>query len=143
MKKENKSLRIIIDTNLWISFLLGKCLSGLHNLIYSEKIVVVTCKEQFIELSEVLSRPKLRKYFSEKKVDDFFDLFDESTQKVGLETISELCRDSKDNFLVSLSIDSDADFLLTGDKDLLELKMINRTGVITFKEFEELLPWKD
>jgi len=110
MKKEDKSLKIIIDTNLWISFLLGKCLSGLQELIHIGKIDVVTCDEQISELFEVLTRKKFRKYFTEKSIDEFFDLFEESTCNVGLKTITDLCRDPKDNFLVLLAIDSNANF---------------------------------
>ena len=35
MKKENKSYKIIVDTNVWISFLIGKNLKGLQKHIDS------------------------------------------------------------------------------------------------------------
>jgi len=43
--------------------------------------------------------------------------------------------------LLSLSIDSKADYLITGDHDLLELKIFNKTKILTITEFE-LLPWR-
>ena len=57
MSKESKSDRIIVDTNIWISFLIGKHLKGLHQLIASEKIEIITCEEQVVELSEVFRKP--------------------------------------------------------------------------------------
>jgi hypothetical protein len=33
-----------------------------------------------------------------------------------------VCRDLKDNYLLALARDSNANFLITGDKDLLEIK---------------------
>lgn len=45
------------------------------------------------------------------------------------------CRDSKDNFLLSLSKDSKADFLITGDNDLLEMKSFESTKILTLSEF--------
>lgn len=46
-----------------------------------------------------------------------------------------VCRDSKDNFLLSLSQDSKADFLITGDKDLLVLEKFKSTRVLTISDF--------
>ena len=51
----------------------------------------------------------------------------------------EICRDEKDNFLLNLALDSKADYLLTGDKDLLILESIENTEIITFSEFIELM----
>lgn len=47
-----------------------------------------------------------------------------------------LCRDPKDNFLLGLSEISKADYLITGDNDLLILKKYKKTEIITIKEFE-------
>lgn len=54
-----------------------------------------------------------------------------------VESKAEICRDLKDNFLLSLSKDSKADFLITGDKDLLDLKQFESTKIITMTEFLE------
>ena len=69
MKKANNAYKVIIDTNIWISFLIGKRLAGLHKYIYHEKIVIITCKEQLLELAEVLKRPKIFKKFPQNYVD--------------------------------------------------------------------------
>ena len=47
---------------------------------------------------------------------------------------TDLCRDKKDNFLLNLAIDSNADYLVTGDLDLLELEKIKKTKIITIQE---------
>jgi uncharacterized protein len=46
-----------------------------------------------------------------------------------------VCRDEKDNFLLSLAFDGNADFLITGDQDLLELKKYKRTRIMTITDF--------
>ena len=61
MKKENKYYKVIIDTNVWISFLIGKQLKGLPRIIASGTIKVITCREQVAELSEVFRKPKIKK----------------------------------------------------------------------------------
>ena len=58
---------------------------------------------------------------------------------VALKTKVELCRDLKDNYLISLAIDSIADLLITGDNDLLVLNKIENTRIIRFSDFENFI----
>lgn len=53
--------------------------------------------------------------------------------------IPSICRDPKDDFLLELSRASRADYLITGDKDLLELEKYKKTEIIPAKEFENIL----
>ena len=41
-----------------------------------------------------------------------------------------------DDYLLELAIRSDADFLITGDADLLVIKRIKQCHIVTIKEFE-------
>lgn len=56
-------------------------------------------------------------------------------QLIKVESKTNKCRDPKDNFLLSLSIDGKADFLVTGDSDLLILKKIENTQIVSWAEF--------
>ena len=136
MKKENKSYKIIVDTNIWISFLIGKSLKGLQKHIDSHFIQIVTCDEQLHELSEVFKKTKIRKYFSNEQISDFFDLLDFASEKVTITSPTNLCRDAKDNYLVSLAIDSKTDFLITGDQDLLVLNNVCTTHILNYSDFD-------
>jgi hypothetical protein len=138
MKKENKSYKIIVDTNVWISFLIGKNLKGLQKHIDSSDIRIIICDEQIQELIEVFNKPKLKKYFSKEQILEFFELLNEASVNIKISTITNLCRDEKDNYLLSLAIDSEADFLLTGDNDLLELVKLNNTIILKYTEFEKI-----
>jgi hypothetical protein len=139
MKKESKSYKIIVDSNIWISFLIGRNLIGLQNHIDSQNLKIITCNEQLIELSEVFKKPKLKKYFTKDQITEFFELLDESSDSIIISTKSNICRDPKDNYLVSLSLDSKADFLITGDKDLLELNKIGETVVLKYADFDTFI----
>ena len=55
--------RVIIDTNLWISFLLTKDFSKLDKILSEEKIVLIFSEELLDEFIEVARRPKFKKYF--------------------------------------------------------------------------------
>ncbi|OFX58693.1 MAG: putative toxin-antitoxin system toxin component, PIN family [Bacteroidetes bacterium GWA2_30_7] len=139
MKRENKSFKIIIDTNIWISFLIGKTLKGLQVHIDSQFFRIISCNEQLQELSEVFKKNKIKKYLSIKQIEEFFELFSEFSEIIELKTRSSICRDLKDNYLVSLAIDSNADFLITGDNDLLELNKIGNTLIVRYSEFDKLI----
>ncbi|MDP2337215.1 MAG: putative toxin-antitoxin system toxin component, PIN family [Bacteroidota bacterium] len=138
MKKANKSFKVIVDTNIWISFLIGKNLKGLQEYIDSQTIIIVTCNEQIQELTEVFKKPKIKKYFTPEQIGEFFELLDESSVNVIIKTKTKLCRDLKDNYLLSLAIDSNADFLITGDNDLLILTSVENTKIIKFNDFEKI-----
>ena len=142
MKMGNKSYKIIVDTNIWISFLIGKSLKGLQNQIDSQFIKIITCDEQLHELSEVFKKPKIKKYFSKDQIIEFFELLDESSEIFLILTKTNLCRDPKDNYLVSLAMESKADFLISGDMDLLELNRIGDTIVLNYSDFDEIEKYK-
>ena len=89
------------------------------------------------ELNDIFSRPKIRKHFTTEQILEFFELLDESSEMVHVYTNTTICRDQKDNYLLSLAIDSKAVFLITGDKDLLVLDKIGNTRIINFKDFKK------
>jgi putative PIN family toxin of toxin-antitoxin system len=131
----NKIVRIIIDTNLWISFLITKDFNKLDKLLYSKKYILVFSEELFEEFLEVGKRPKFRRYFSQSDIKSIIDVIDDYADFVVVETEITICRDIKDNFQLSLSKDGNVDFLLTGDNDLLELKEFEGTKIITISDF--------
>ena len=66
--------RVIVDTNCWISFLIGRKLSSLVTLLSDERIELVLCNELLEEIKEVTQRPKFAKYFPEYLVTGDKDL---------------------------------------------------------------------
>lgn len=96
-------------------------------------------EELIAEFITVSQREKFSKFFLKKDVEKLIELF--SAFGILYKTRSKItdCRDSKDNFLLNLAIDSKADLLATGDKDLLILKQIGKTRIITLHELEEIL----
>ena len=127
--------RIIIDTNLWLSFLINKNYSRLDK-IFSDKSVILLYSQQLIdEFIEVAQRPKFKKYFSPDDLQDLLLKMSVLAHFIEVSSIVNACRDSKDNFLLALAKDSKADYLITGDKDLLELKKFSKTSILTIVEF--------
>jgi putative PIN family toxin of toxin-antitoxin system len=130
-----KVSRIIIDTNLWISFLITRDFSKLDEIIFSRQGILIFSQELLDEFLDVARRPKFRRFFSPADIEEIIETIDEYAEFVTVQTKIEVCRDHKDNFLLSLSIDGNADFLLTGDKDLLDLNKFGETTIKTISEF--------
>lgn len=129
--------KVIIDTNLWISFLIGKELQILKDLIVTEKITLVTSDQLIEELKIVTSRPKLQKYFDREKVAELIFLLDIVSERFEIVSVDAICRDPKDDFILALSKVSRANYLVTGDKDLLDIKHYGRTEILTVSKFKE------
>ena len=130
-----KKVRIIIDTNLWISFLITKDFAKLDQIIFSRLGILIFSQELLTEFLEVARRPKFRRFFSLADIEEILETINEYAAFVKVYTKVEVCRDLKDNFLLSLAIDGNADFLLTGDKDLLIQRRFGETTIITISDF--------
>jgi uncharacterized protein len=87
------------------------------------------------EFLEVAKRPKFRRFFSPADIEEILETIEEYADFVRVRTQIDVCRDPKDNFLLSLAIDGNADFLLTGDKGLLDLVKFGETAIITISAF--------
>lgn len=72
-----KKQRLILDTNLWISFLITKDYSKLDSLLKHSEAIILFSSELLEEFIEVTKRPKLKKLFCKMmlKVKDFLDLW--------------------------------------------------------------------
>ena len=127
--------KIIIDTNLWISFLLTKNFSQLDKIIADKKLTLVFSEELLTEFLDVTRRTKFSKYFSTADVDDLLDKINSRAVFINVTSNVLACRDPKDNFLLSLAVDGKATHLITGDKDLLSLKKIANTKILTVNEY--------
>ena len=129
-------MKVVIDTNIWISYLLGSLLQGMDEKILSKEIKVVVSVEMLKELSEVASRPKFKNIFTAKRIKELFSLLDSYATVVSPSQKVNVCRDGKDNFLLEVAIEGEADYLVTGDEDLLVLDPFYNTKIVKPKDFE-------
>ena len=127
--------KIIIDTNIWISFLLTKDFLALDRIISSPKLKLLFSSQLIEEFIEVAQRPKFKKYFSSADLEEVLIQMKEHGEFINVTSSVNICRDPKDNFLLSLAKDGNASHLITGDKDLLDLKRFGRTQIINLKKY--------
>ncbi len=132
----NTPLRVILDTNLWISYLISKRLRKIDALFEENGVTLIFSDELMEEFFEVAQRPKFGKYFTSADLENLLALFDVYGEWVQVVSSVDLCRDAKDNFLLALAKDGKADYLITGDQDLLIIKKFEDTDILTYAEFE-------
>lgn len=146
MKRASKP-RAVIDTNLLISAAIAP--KGLPNKLIrvwqNSKIILVISPQLIQELEEVAQRDKFKNYHLFK--DQSLELV--NSIKASAEVIPSLTeeqlsihsRDLKDDKLLACAISSEADYLVTGDEDLLILKDNSKLGplrIVTVRQFLKL-----
>lgn len=131
--------RVVIDTNCWVSFLIGKRLSSLVALLVEERVEIVLCEELLDEILEVTSRPKFARYFPEDEVQSLLSFLRLKGLMVEPNCVVNLCRDAADDYLLALAKTSKAHYLVTGDKDLLVLGKIGRCRIVDAATFESIM----
>jgi len=141
MKKRSK--RVIIDTNLWIRFLISRDYSVIDKLLFQERIQLIFSSELVGEFVEVAQRPKFRRFFPLEELSELVEMIEEVADFVEVTTDDIIsCRDEKDNFLLCLARDASADYLITEDNDLLVLNPFEETEIMTMKDFLNKIDWQ-
>jgi putative PIN family toxin of toxin-antitoxin system len=129
-------LKFVIDTNVLVSSILIKKSSSdaalkkarsLGSLLFSEAT--------FQELQTVLNRSKFDRYVSLQVRSEFIFRLRLASELVEILERVDLCRDEKDNKFLEVAINGRADYLITGDNDLLVLRPFQDVKIMTVNEF--------
>lgn len=147
MKKSKRKLyRVVVDTNILVSGFISK--SGPPYKIVSKLrenvFELVVIDKLWLEYEEVLSRPKLKKWLnvSKEAVAAILRRIQRGAIMVTLSTNLPIeIRDPKDKKVLAAALDGKADYLVTGDEDLLTLKENPKLGnlkIVTASEFAKL-----
>ena len=133
-------MKVIFDCNIWVSFLIGHHLPTVREMLTSQTIEVYCCPQLMAEVVDVVSRDKIRRYTTTAEVEDLLHIIRAFCLNVELshETKSAV-RDPKDLYLLSLAETIGADYLISGDADLLVLGQHGATQLIKLSEFRSLL----
>jgi putative PIN family toxin of toxin-antitoxin system len=131
-KKKIGVIKVVLDTNVIVSALLftGK-LSGIVDLWKGGEIIPVLSNETFKELTKVFTYPKfslteneIRKLIKEEIV-PYFELI--STSRA----VKNVCQDPDDDKFLSCALSASADFIVSGDKVLTEMKQYKNIKIIS------------
>ena len=128
------SRRVIFDSNIWVSFAIGKRLNELKMALTHPKVEVFVCQKLLWEVGITIQKPKLSKYISHDRQKMLLELI-KACQFVNIVEQISISRDPNDDYLLDLAAAVGADFLITGDNDLLILKSYRNTNIISFTSF--------
>ena len=131
--------RFVFDTNAIVSaVLLSKSVSRQAFDKGVKEGVMLISAETITELNDVLKREKFNKYISEEERMQFLTAFVREAKLVEVtEEITE-CRDPKDNKFLELAVSGKADYIVSGDKDLLVLNPFRGISILPPKEFSDI-----
>ena len=137
-------INIGIDCNIYGSTLLGgltrERFIELLRVKSMQSINIHYCDEliaEILKLSTVLYFQK--KGISLETIEEFITFLKGRSIRVELKSKVEINRDKKDNYLLNLCLDANLDYLISGDKDLLDMESFGKTQIITFKNYMETL----
>ncbi len=136
-----KKLRVVLDTNVILSALLfGGRLEFIRRAWKRGKLTLLFSEDTLEELVKVLHYPKFA--LTEEEID--FLLYVEilpysETVEVKFRVEEEVCRDSDDVKFLECAVSGRADFVVSGDKELLSVGEIEGIKIITPAELKELL----
>lgn len=81
------------------------------------------------ELARVLGRKEIRLYLDAGEAETFLAMFSQRSVPILIKSEATLVRDPDDNAFVNLAIDGRADFLVTGDRDILVVGVVGGTAI--------------
>jgi len=131
-------MRVVLDTGILVAALITR--NTPPDLIYQawrkKKFELITSEWQLSEFRRVSRYPKLRKYLIPSEAGSMINgMRYQALVLTDLPTL-EISPDPDDNPVLAMAVASEADFLVSGDKrDLLALKIIEKTKIVTARNF--------
>ena len=128
-------LKVVADTNTIISGLLWKGNeSKLLQEAEEENIRLFISKEILEEIEQVINYDQLQKYIAESELtkEQLLEKVNSLCHIVFGEKLNiDICRDKRDNKIIECAVHAKADFIVSGDKDILSLKEYEKIKIIS------------
>jgi putative PIN family toxin of toxin-antitoxin system len=129
-------LRFVLDTNVVVSALL--LANSIPRQAFDKALeqgTILISDTVILELADVLSRKKLNKYLLEDERMRFLIGLLKETELIDTTEPIAICRDPNDDKFLELAVDGNADYIVTGDADLLVLHPFRGIQILTPKDF--------
>lgn len=132
--------RVILDTNVLVSRILtpdSVIASAVRRIIDHSHLLV--SQATMDELVLVLTRIQTKGYITQDETLQLIHAYKAIVEWVPIIERVKLCRDPRDDQFLELALNAQAEYIITGDKDLLVLHPFGTTKIITAKAFTDLL----
>ncbi len=138
-----RKLRIVLDSVVAVSAFLTKGLAAEMVSQCRENTSLYTTEEILQETRRVLlEKPHIRNRYnySSEKVEVFIDFLRNISTIIGqLPDIRVVERDPKDDIIISCAVASSADYIISRDRDLLDLRNYGEIQIVSPEEFMRIL----
>ena len=133
--------KVIIDTNIWISFLLGYQVQLVRRMLTDSRFDIYVCQQLIEEICDVAKRDKISKNLGPTDLSDLLDIIYAFCQFASIESDVSMnaTRDPKDLYLLSMADTIGADYIVSGDADLTDLGEYKKTKIIKLADFKTLM----
>lgn len=126
----------VLDTNIVVSALLFKNSQPRQALDKARhQGTILMSQSIWQEIIEVLTRPKFEKYVTAIERDLFLGWLTESVNFIEISKTIVACRDAKDDKILELAVNGDAELIVSGDEDLLILNPFQQIAIVTVRQF--------
>lgn len=139
-------MKVLIDTNIWLSYLLSPSMPRaipmvVDTCLTQDEIDVLVPRELIAELAATVAS---KRYFRTRIPYATINAFIEQLTALAelpmpLEDIATYSRDPKDDYLVAYGIINEADYVITGDADLLVLGRVGALQILNPSNFVSVL----
>lgn len=130
--------RCVFDTNILVSALLFRAsVPGRAFERALDKGVILASEPLVDELEHVLDRAKFDQYVSREIREAFLVSLIRESRLVEIAEAVRACRDANDDKILELAVNGHAEFIVTGDADLLILNPFRGIRIVTPAEFLE------
>jgi uncharacterized protein len=134
------NVRYVFDTNVIVSSLLfenGKPAQALRYALANGEVLLSL--DLLEELNEVLGRKRFDRYVTSEEREEFLEALIARAVLVKITMNVQECRDPKDDKVLELALNGEAQYIISGDKDLLVLHPFREVQVIAADEFLKML----
>ena len=128
-------VKCVVDTNVLISAALtkGAPFRILEHLIKNNALIF--SKETISELSSRITQSKFDKYVSAEDREAYVNNLILSADLVIIDNLIQGCRDRDDDKFLETAVKGDAQFIISGDQDLLTMHPFEGIDIVTVQEF--------
>ena len=133
-------MKVLFDTNLWISFMIGRRLASLSDVLNRHDVQVYVSEAELNEIRTVIERPKFNNIISQNTRYHFFEMVYDVCRftDITVDALSPI-RDPKDIYLLSMAESVPVDYIVSGDRDLTDLGQHNGILIIKYNQLLDIL----